>query len=317
MKKVSYILSLVLLVALSSNAYSANLDNLIKTTVNDEPLNVRNLPSIEGEKVGKLFKGNTVYVTGFSDNKETIDGYNGYWVKVSTYNEEYEYWEMKQQWVFSKYLDLEPSLEVSKIEPVRFYKNEWDSPLLDIKLVRKNGNSVATVELNNLEGQDFYSFNWLYDYFNKDNFSSCDPTGTFVYYPSTNEIKHITVKGESEESSWGLFTNDFKYFLQDFGTSSGVRALLITDLTTNEEIFSGNYYKKLGWDGESITICETNHLKTRNYDMISKEERRKAEEKQMTFSYQERKGKEIVDCYRYNLYTGEITFLDCILIAMQ
>lgn len=311
MKKVSLVLFLLLLF---SPLFSSNLDKLLKTTVNDEPLNIRALPSTDSKKVGKLFKGNEVIVCGFSDTRENIDGYNGYWVKIAIYDEEYEYWDFGQKWIFSKYIDIDKTLDVSILKPLKLIEDE---NRLEISIIRKNGKVTTSVDVKKLNGQEFYTFNYLYNYFNKDTFSYSDPTGTFVYYPSTNEIKHITVLGESEESSWGLFTNDFRFFLQDFGTGPGIRALGIIDLTTNEEIFSGHHLRDLGYDGESIIICETSSLKTKNYEMIPNTERAKARDAQTNISREMKKGKKVVDRYRYNLYTGEVKYIDYTFITEQ
>ena len=314
MKKVSYTL-LTLLLLSSSFVYAipSNLKNLIHTTVNDEPLNIRSLPTTKSEKVGKLYKGDEVVIAGFSDHKETIDGYNGYWVKIATYDKEYEFWDFNQKWVFSKYVDIDQSLEVSTIKPVTFL-NTPNNPQLDIEVIRQDKTVHTTVSLNHIEGQDFYTFNWMYDYFNKDNFASNDPTGTFVYYPTTNEIKHITVLGETTESAWGLFSNDFHYFFQDFGTSPGVRALAITDLWTNKKIFSGHHLNNLEYDGESIIIVEGNYD---HIESITDEERSKATERKKKFTREELKGHDIVDRYRLNLTTGDITYVDSVLVVIQ
>ena len=91
-KKMKRFFTLCLLVFFSfkfyANDYQLELDNrqyfgtVAKTTVNDDNLNIRLKPSTSSLKIGKLNKGDTVIIKGFSDKREKIDGFEGYWLKI-------------------------------------------------------------------------------------------------------------------------------------------------------------------------------------------------------------------------------------------
>ena len=79
MKKIFTIFLLVLFsFEFYANDFQLELDNrqyfgtVAKATVNDDNLNIRLKPSTSSLKIGKLNKGDTVAIKGFSDKREKI-----------------------------------------------------------------------------------------------------------------------------------------------------------------------------------------------------------------------------------------------------
>ena len=71
-----------------ANNFQLELDNrqyfgtVAKTTINIDNLNIRLKPSTSSLKIGMLKKGDVVTVKGYSDKRERIDNFNGYWLKI-------------------------------------------------------------------------------------------------------------------------------------------------------------------------------------------------------------------------------------------
>ncbi len=52
------------------------------TEINDNDVNLRDIPSLRSKKIGKLNKGDKIRVVGISKKLETIDNHYGYWLKI-------------------------------------------------------------------------------------------------------------------------------------------------------------------------------------------------------------------------------------------
>jgi hypothetical protein len=101
------------------------------------------------------------------------------------------------------------------------------------------------------ENQDFYTFAYdnAYEIFHYSNIP-----GSYAYYPETNKLKHISYIGTDSESAWVIFTDDFKYVIEDFGTSPGPRGLGVWRTEDSKRIFSGGYYRDINLKGYTINI---------------------------------------------------------------
>ena len=102
-----------------------------------------------------------------------------------------------------------------------------------------------------LDNQEFYTF--VFDY-TMDFFHYSNIPGSYAWYPKTNELKHITYMGTDLESGWVVFTDDFKYFIEDFGTGPGPRGLGVWRIEDTKRIFSGMYYKEINLHDHTINV---------------------------------------------------------------
>ena len=294
--------------------------------VNDDNVNIRVMPSTTSEKIGKLNKGNVVKIKGFSDKREFIDDYNGYWLKISIDNKNTEYYvdnDGNFGWVFSKYINIDEKIDVSTLKIVHVnYPTERQGMSIDIE-INRNGNSIVTkVYPDKLECQDFYTFVWSSD---DPDFMFNDPVGVFKCFLKTNEIQHITYMGSICESAWCLITNDNKYMLQDYGTSPGIRGLGIYEISSNKEIFSGSYYRDLQYDGKSIVIVEKYDSWNIDKKRISNKSIEYAEkfEKEIKMSQEDYDWKDqggtvsIMVQYRYYFDKNDVEYVGCKYIHEQ
>lgn len=219
------------------------------TSINDDRVNVRSFPSMSGEVLFQLNKNARVLVIGVSQERNYIDNYDGNWLCITVnQNQENQY---KQGWVFSKYVDIGnvvPSeLRITEVPPKMENRMQTIIGSYTVGGVEKRITIVPDKE----EDQDFYTF--AFDIFEKD-FHYSNVPGSYIWYPDTNELKHVSYTGTSIESAWVKFTDDFKYLLEDFGTSPGVRALGIWRVSDNKRIFSGSYYRDIKLHGHTIEI---------------------------------------------------------------
>ena len=79
--------------------------------------------------------------------------------------------------------------------------------------------------------------------------------GTYVWYPETGELRHITYMGDDEESAWAVFTDDFRYFLEDHGTAPGIRGVSVSRVVTRERIFLVGYLTDIRMNGYTIEVA--------------------------------------------------------------
>ena len=216
------------------------------TKVTDDNVNVRLYPSLEAKIVNKVNKNTKIIVFGTSKEKQEIDGHFGYWYKIWIEKQ----WE-KEGWIFSKYV------ENSQITPTEIIVN-----YLPQKREGYSQNLICSYLLNGkkinldlspykIDSQDFYTFRLD---FSNESYHYTNIPGTYIWYPMTNELKHITYIGEDLESAWCIFTDDFKYILSDGGTSPGPRAVSIWRVKDSENVFSGSYYRNVNLRGYTIDI---------------------------------------------------------------
>lgn len=289
--------------------------SIAKATVNDNFVNVRLMPSQSSEKVDLFNKGDVVEIRGFSDKREVIDGYNGYWLKVSIEKGLDGYYSDWCGWIFSKYVDVPNEIEASSFSVIDTELSE-DGRVskLKLKITRYNEDKEVTIYPSKMPNQSFYTFVWSDDI---SDFMFCDPVGTFKWFPETNEIRHITYMGDGEKSAWCLISDDEKYLFKDFGTAPGVRGLGIFEIATNKSIFSGSYLRDLEYVDDSMTVVEACTSWAIREKYVSEETIRHAEEYKKQLPEEKLSRVEtgldfIVVRYRFNLNTREKSYLDCL-----
>lgn len=291
-----------------------------RACVNDDNLNVRLQPSTSSMKVGKLNKGDIVTIKGFSDIKELIDGFEGYWVKIQIESNESikDYAgdnDGKFGWIFSKYVDINRSVEVSKFKVIKFNPGTKETVQnLDLEIDRGNNKCITKVIPNKFKNQKKYYFVWSDDI--KD-FMYSDPVGTFMWDPKTNEITHVSNMGYDCESAWCIVSDDGKYFFQDYGTSPGVRGFAVFDNRTNKRLYSGSYLNDLDFDGKNITVVDYCNWWNINKKRVSEESIKRAEDYKKKLSAKELESRSVVVRYKLNLETLEKKFIDCTTVIEQ
>lgn len=281
---------------------------IARSTVNDDNVNVRLLPNVSSEKIGSLNKGYVVEILGYSNSKETINDYEGYWLKISFKEKPKEYYGL-YGWVFSQYVDVEPSVDVSKFGAGKIE----DGELKTIEIERNGVKTESTVYVNRLTDTSPYTFVWCDE---MRDFNYNDPTGVFRWDPDTNEITNLTNMGSECESAWCLISDDLKFMFQDFGTSPGTRALGVYDMETTKQIFSGSYYRELGYDGESICIVKKYGLNHSDENVKKFREETPLTEEQLDWINQGMSVNVIVK-YRFNLFTKDMEFVECDYLLSQ
>ena len=296
------------------------LGTIAKCVVNDNKLNVRLFPNTKSKIIGQLNQGDVVEVKGFSDNRELIDGYNGYWVKISMKSSETlkDYagdYSGKFGWIFSKYINIDRKLDVSTMKVLN---KELDSnknvKSLQINLQRNGENTEIKVFPRKFSTQENYYFTWSDD---NENFLFSDPVGTFRWNPKTNKIQHISFLGYESESAWCIASDDDKYLFQDFGTGPGIRSFSVYEISTNKVLLRGNYLHSLDFDGKYVTVVEDCSDWNIREGQVSKESLKHYNSYKAKLSPNELTSKSIVVRYRLNLETLKKTFLDCTTIYVQ
>jgi hypothetical protein len=233
------------------------------TFINDNNVNVRSFPSLSADVLFKANKNTKVVIIGVSKKVDNIDNYIGNWVKVSFGSQEWNSSMIgswinlragNEGWVFSKYVEnglITPS-ELKIIERLPKGMDRLIGIERLIGMYEINGIEKSITFYPNKEvGQNFYTF--AYDW-RTDTFHYSNIPGSYAWYPETNELKHITYVGTDDISAWSIFTDDFKYLLQDFGTAKGPRKIEVWRIADEKKIFSGAYYKYITFYNNTINI---------------------------------------------------------------
>ncbi len=294
-----------------------------KTVMTDSRVNIRSMPSIHSKILGQKNTGDEVIITGISSHKDFIDNFNGYWLRISLDNQADRYWAPDNGWIFSKYVKIDRNLEAGEFKLKKVHeRTERKSLYLILSVTRHREEYEINVYPDKLASQNFYTFTWSDD---AEDFYYTDPVGTFSWYPENNMIKRITYLGYGCESAWCLFSDDFRYMFQDYGTSPGPRGLGIFDLQKNTKIFSGTYYRDLEYRDNAITVIRVYNEWAVKHKNIDKESIHHAEafmektpkNKEVLEWEKEGFGTDIIVRYRFNLNTRNKTFIDCRYIATQ
>lgn len=265
-------------------------------------------------------KEDVVEIRGYSNTKEKIKNYEGYWLKVSIENNDGYYSDGNGDygWIFSQYVDVDPNVNVSTLKVIKSgARTELNEKYLTLEIDR-NGSKIETdVVPDKLSNQPFYTFVWSDDMYD---FIYSDPVGTFKWNPETNEIQNITNMGSTTGYAWCSVTDDYKFLLQDYGTCPCPRGIGVFDIETNKQVFLGTYCFDLDYDGDNnITIVEV-------YDPMNAKNNY-IEEKSVTYAEKfindipmsgkdlEWKDKRcdvyVIVKYRFNLISKERKYIGC------
>ena len=213
---------------------------------NIENVNIYAYPSLEADIIYVLDKYTRIIITGVSKQMDEIDGYIGHWLNIRIEN----IWG-NEGWVFSNYV-LDGTIKASELRIIDLPAREERRAQSLIAAYDVDGrDQTITLYPHKLENQDFYtfSFDWSMNSFHYSNIP-----GSYAWYPDTNELVHVTYIGTDMESAWSIFTDDFQYVLQDFGTSPGPRGLGVWRISDGEIIFSGTYYNSINMRDNTINV---------------------------------------------------------------
>jgi hypothetical protein len=230
--------------------YEEKLQNggtVYQSVINDDYVNVRSVPSVSGEIVDRHDKGTRITVEGISEERSFIDGYSGYWFKIVNDKG-------IKGWVFSKYIDHEI------IKPLEINITGWspeDARQLNGTYMNDNAEVDFSVYPHKQSNQDFWTFVW--DAGNE-NFRYNTISGSYVWYPETNELRRVTYIGTTIDSEWIAFTDDFRYLIHQFGESNPRGdSVGISRVEDEQRILNAQFYRDINLRGNIIEIIYLFH----------------------------------------------------------
>ena len=213
----------------------------VVTNINDNNVNLRNYPSLKSKIIHKLQKDDVIWIIGTSGEKENIDNFYGDWLNI-TYSNGSDYFD---GWVFSKYVNIGER----EFAPINFVEIKDHKIICSYNWLDKE----VFTELYYSETREFYYFLWglgvpNYYYYNR--------PGVYTLDKETFELNHITYFGSHELDGgheWTIFTNDYKYLIQDIGTSKHPRGIMAWRLE-DSLVYSGLYYESPYLSGNRIEV---------------------------------------------------------------
>jgi len=212
----------------------------------DDDVSVRAYPSLSADILFKINKNTKIVIIGVSKEIDNINNHTGNWLNIAIGDP----WGEKG-WCFGKHvkngLITAAEIKITGLLPKEEHRAQG---LIGLQKINEVERQIG-LSPHKLEHQNFYTFayDWSVDFFHYSNIP-----GSYAWFPETNELKHITYIGTDMESGWSIFTDDFKYVLQDFGTSTGPRLLGVWRTEDGEDIFSGFYYEDIKLNGNTINI---------------------------------------------------------------
>jgi len=221
---------------------------ICRTNITDDNVNVRISPSLEAKVVYKLQNNDIVLVRGFSNETMTIDGYNGNWVNIHYTDRKTIYIE---GWVFSKYVNI-GDMKPAPIKFVEMLPNKEKPEKIRLSFNLEGEEIFRDVEFTQ-EGGIYYVIVWGTETFG---YHYRSIPGVYFLNKDTYELQHFTYSGAFSDGAvaWLKFTYDFKYVIQDSGTSSGIRGIMAWRCSTNETVFQGIYYNYSRINGHTIDV---------------------------------------------------------------
>ena len=189
------------------------------TNIIEDNVAVKNYPSL-GRIIFNLNNNDIVQVIGFSGETVNVDEFYGFWVNITHQKTENE---PIIGWVFSRYINInnEKYTSLRLVEPV------------------PDGHSISPGGLfiwNNYHGIVRGPFDNHFHYRNR--------PGVYILNTETLELEHKTYLGtfSPTPNAWTIFTEDFRFLLQDSGTSPGIRGIRAWRMSDFELVFSGSYH---------------------------------------------------------------------------
>jgi len=89
---------------------------LLETTINEDHVNVRKLPTLQSEVITQMDKDTPVIITGTSKDNMVIDGESHFWFQITKADNVWSYpTSASIGWVYGKYLNNVQSIQPSKI----------------------------------------------------------------------------------------------------------------------------------------------------------------------------------------------------------
>jgi hypothetical protein len=226
---------------------------VLHSIINYDNVNVRIYPSLDAEILHQLNKNTEIIIIGTSKEIDNIDEHIGHWheIMLKAQNPNFLWDTSIVGWVFSKYVEYR-HISSSELKIIEMPTREGHRNQRLIASYQVNGiNKIVSFSSHRVEHQNFYTF--AYDW-STEEFHYSNIPGSYAWYPETNELKHISYIGTDMESKWSIFTDDYKYLIQDFGTAPDPRGLGVWRVDNSEKVFSGMYYEDINLQGNTINI---------------------------------------------------------------
>jgi hypothetical protein len=209
--------------------------------INDDNVNVRELPTKKSGIVKKINKDSKIVITGVSEKPESIDGTICYWLRI---NEVEKGKEIPVGWVFGKYIADGDQIKPSVISINNYYIVPYNYSIEIQISFTVNGQEVLDKVIGYFDPvQKFYTFSYTTDNFRKYDWH-CIP-GTYIFYPEKNEIKHIAYIGISSKEQRILLSSDYKYLIElEIPKDANVwfAKIIVWNILQNRIIYQSSYY---------------------------------------------------------------------------
>ena len=199
---------------------------------------VRLLPEFDSRIIEELGAGAPIYVIGISGNRDGLED-GEYWVRI-WYGESPGGEPANIGWVLSGSTNIERArVSVSGLEITGTETNALGDRVLHGTYSLRGSPVGFSVLAHRLENQDFYTFAWDHT---SGGFHFSNRPGVYLWRGEENGLRHMAyVGGEGATwgfSSWSILTDDFRYLLQDHGTSPPPRGVVVWRLKDGEKILS-------------------------------------------------------------------------------
>jgi len=248
-------------------SYAQDDERPIYMTTYVDVLRIRNNPSLDGEIIGSIKRGEIVKVisieTNLPETEVTINGNDllGYWASIEKSDKTTGY---VFKPLLTDFIQYENILIIHDYDSVVVYKDLKEINQLTPK-TEWNGEKYSEVVSILFQGNKypFFVAQKRYIIFLPSTNSHPYVHGIFIYDPIDNKIYNIDCMIEGQFHG---FSSSEKFMIFSFGFISAPRGTILYSFKSNEILFRGSVYKISDWKGDSIEF----YLKSEDYKVTKR-----------------------------------------------
>lgn len=246
---------------LEGERYSNHQGIVFDTTINAMNVNVHSHPSLQSEVLFQVSENTEITIFGTSKEADTINDFTGHWLYISIMRGQPN--QFRSGWIFSKFVN-NGNIVPNELRITGFGPDQgWGTRLIGTYM---QGETEVHFSVRAMRGpnQPFWTFVWnhnsnvdwdsvTHSYIHEKYFRFDTVPGTYIWYPETGELRHISYIGGWPES-WEKgppvtrLSDDLQFILQSRWSGPGVFGLRAWRVDCETMIYSGMFF------GDSIRL---------------------------------------------------------------
>ena len=249
------------------------------TVINTDHVNIHFYPSLQSDIIFRVSSGTRVTILGTSKNADIIDGYTGHWLAITVLqNQPVEFvgnLRLNYGWVFSRFVD-NGNIVPNEIRILGFGpEQQWETRLVGVYMLGDTEVQFS-VRAKQMQNQSFWTFLWNHNYgylwdsgINTvvyDQYFRFDTVpGTYVWFPETGELRHISHIGAWPQSCFVRertvieVTDDLRFIIQRW-PEMGIHSFQVRRTDCATLVYSGDHFISVRLNDNVISDMRVMHI---------------------------------------------------------